>query len=385
MSDFEWRFIKFSYHSLMKTTRENPAFLKEQIITYLGNKRALLGFIASGVEYAKSELKKDKVSFLDMFSGSGVVSRFAKAHANYIIANDLEDYSRIINNCYLDNVDEKKLKILQEFYHKLALKKNEFQKGFLSTLYAPKNEKDIQRDDRVFYTKQNALYLDSMRLKIGREIPPEFQHFFIAPLIYEASVHSNTSGVFKGFYKDKSGVGKFGGSGQNALSRILGEIKLKMPVFSNFSCPFEVWQKDANSLAKELDSVDIAYFDPPYNQHPYGSNYFMLNLIANYTEPKDISKVSGIPKSWNRSDFNKPHKAQDALFELVRATKAKIILLSYNCEGFVKKEKFAKKLATLGNVFVKEQRYNAFRGSRNLSKRALHINEELYVLVKNKS
>ena len=382
MSDFEWRFIKFSYHSLMKTTRENPAFLKEQIITYLGNKRALLGFIASGVEYAKSELKKDKVSFLDMFSGSGIVSRFAKAHANYIIANDLEDYSHIINNCYLDNVDEKKLKILQEFYHKLALKKNEFQKGFLSTLYAPKNEKDIQRDDRVFYTKQNALYLDSMRLKIGREIPPEFQHFFIAPLIYEASVHSNTSGVFKGFYKDKSGVGKFGGSGQNALSRILGEIKLKMPVFSNFSCPFEVWQKDANSLAKELDSVDIAYFDQPYNQHPYGSNYFMLNLIANYTKPKDISRVSGIPKAWNRSDFNKPHKAQDALFELVRATKAKFILLSYNCEGFVKKEKFAKKLSTLGKVFVKEQRYNAFRGSRNLSKRALHINEELYIVVK---
>ena len=84
MSDFEWRFIKFSYHSLMKTTRENPAFLKEQIITYLGNKRALLGFIASGVEYAKSELKKDKVSFLDMFSGSGVVSRFAKGFASFM-------------------------------------------------------------------------------------------------------------------------------------------------------------------------------------------------------------------------------------------------------------------------------------------------------------
>ena len=382
MSDFEWRFIKFSYHSLMKTTRENPAFLKEQIITYLGNKRALLGFIASGVEYAKSELKKDKVSFLDMFSGSGVVSRFAKGFASFIVANDLEDYAYIISKCYLANVNKAKFQGLCELYERLKLSENELQKGFLSTLYAPKDENAITKDDRVFFTARNAAYLDTMRARIKSEIPPEFQHFFIAPLIYEASVHSNTSGVFKGFYKDKSGVGKFGGSGQNALSRILGEIKLKMPVFSNFSCPFEVWQKDANSLAKELDSVDIAYFDPPYNQHPYGSNYFMLNLIANYTEPKDISKVSGIPKEWNRSDFNKPHKAQDALFELVRATKAKFILLSYNCEGFVKKEKFAKKLSTLGKVFVKEQRYNAFRGSRNLSKRALHINEELYIVVK---
>lgn len=363
-------------------TQENPAFLKEQIITYLGNKRALLDFIAQGLNYAKSELKKDKVSFLDTFSGSGIVSRFAKAHANFIIANDLEDYSRVINECYLANPSAKERENLARFYQKLALKKDEFQKGFLSTLYAPKNEKNIQKDERVFYTIENALYLDSMRLKIGREIPPELQHFFIAPLIYEASVHSNTSGVFKGFYKDKNGIGKFGGSAENALKRIKGAIKLPMPVFSNFSCPFEVAQKNANELVKELDKVDIAYFDPPYNQHPYGSNYFMLNLIANYTKPKDISKVSGIPKAWNRSDFNKAHKAEEALFELISNTKAKFILLSYNCEGFVKKEGFEKRLSKLGKCFVKERKYNAFRGSRNLSKRALHINEQLYVLVK---
>ena len=141
LSDFEWRFIKFSYHSLMKTTRENPAFLKEQIITYLGNKRALLGFIASGVEYAKSELKKDKVSFLDMFSGSGVVSRFAKGFASFIVANDLEDYAYIISKCYLANVDKAKFQGLCELYEHLKLSENELQKGFLSTLYAPKDEK----------------------------------------------------------------------------------------------------------------------------------------------------------------------------------------------------------------------------------------------------
>lgn len=366
-------------------THENPAFLKEQIITYLGNKRALLDFIAQGLNYAKKELNKDKISFLDIFSGSGIVARFAKAHANHIIANDLEDYSYIINQCYLANPTPSELKTLQSFYKKLSLRKDEIQKGFLSALYAPKNEQNIQKNDRVFYTIENAMYLDSMRLKIQHEIPQELQHFFIAPLIYEASVHSNTSGVFKGFYKDKNGIGKFGGSGENALSRIKGQIKLPMPIFSNFSCPFEVAQKNANELVKDLEKVDIAYLDPPYNQHPYGSNYFMLNLIANYHKPKEISKVSGIPKSWNRSNFNKAHKAEDALFELIHNTKAKIILLSYNCEGFVKKENFEKRLATLGKCFVKEQKYNTFRGSRNLAQRALHINEQLYILVKNAS
>ncbi len=90
--------------------KENPSFLKEQIITYLGNKRALLSFLNNGFKVAKKELGKDKFSFCDIFSGSGVVSRFAKAHSNYILANDLEDYSKLINECYLANKDKDLLK-----------------------------------------------------------------------------------------------------------------------------------------------------------------------------------------------------------------------------------------------------------------------------------
>lgn len=362
--------------------KENPFFLKEQIITYLGNKRALLSFLNKGFNVAKKELGKDKFSFCDMFSGSGVVSRFAKAHSNYILANDLEDYSKLINKCYLANKDKDLLQNLKRCYKNLT-QNLDFQKGFISELYAPKDDDNIKKNERVFYTFTNALYLDTMRQRIENEIPKELKHFFIAPLIYEASVHSNTSGVFKGFYKGKDGIGKFGGEGQNALKRIKGEIELKMPIFSNFSCEFEVMQKDASMLAKELDFFDVVYLDPPYNQHPYSSNYFMLNLIANYKKPEEISKISGIPKDWNRSTFNKSKFAQDALFELINDLKARVILLSYNCEGFVKKEIFLKRLSTLGKCRILEQKYNTFRASRNLKNRNIHLHEQLYILVKN--
>ncbi|TKX30731.1 DNA adenine methylase [Campylobacter aviculae] len=361
--------------------RENPAFLKEQIITYLGNKRALLDFLEQGFKFAKKELKKDKFSFCDIFSGSGIVSRFAKSHSNFIVANDLEDYSRVINMCYLSNQDESLKDHLSTFYKKL-LSNIVFEKGFISELYAPKDEKKIQKNDRVFYTIENAIYLDTLRKKIDQEIPNEFRHFFIAPLLYEASVHSNTSGVFKGFYKDKNGIGKFGGEGENALKRIKGRIDLKLPIFSNFHCPFLVEQKDANDVAKEMDLLDVVYLDPPYNQHPYGSNYFMLNLIANYQKPIEISQVSGIPKDWNRSIYNNAKSAEDALFDLISLLKAKIILLSYNCEGFVKKENFIKRLEKLGKCHIIEQKYNAFRGSRNLKNRAIYVKEQLYILIK---
>ncbi|EEU7461843.1 DNA adenine methylase, partial [Campylobacter jejuni] len=269
------------------------------------------------------------------------------------------------------------------YYYEKLLKNLQLKEGFLAKLYAPKDDLNIKANERVFYTYKNACYLDSVRAKIENEIPQELKHFFIAPLIYEASVHSNTSGVFKGFYKGKDGIGKFGGEAQNALKRIKGEIELKMPIFSNFSCEFEVMQKDANMLAKELDFFDVVYLDPPYNQHPYSSNYFMLNLIANYKKPEEISKISGIPKDWNRSTFNKPKFAQDALFELINDLKARVILLSYNCEGFVKKEIFLKRLSTLGKCRILEQKYNTFRASRNLKNRNIHLHEQLYILVKN--
>lgn len=368
---------------------ENKAFLKEQIITYLGNKRALLAFLQKALIQAKKELKKDKISFLDMFSGSGVVARFAKAHSNFIIANDLENYSKLINECYLTNINKQKLEQISFYKQRLdhaylqALKAKDYSKsGFISSLYAPKDETCIQKNERVFYTPQNAFFLDFMRQSISELVPLKLRHFFIAPLIYEASVHANTSGVFKGFYKDKKGLGKFGGEAENALKRIKGSMSLKEPVFSNFSCEYEVKQVDANDLAKSLDKLDIAYFDPPYNEHPYGSNYFMLNLIANYKEPSEISRVSGIPKDWQRSVYNKPKFAQQALFELMSITPAKLILLSYNNEGFVQKEEFIKDLSKLGKVELLEQSYPTFRGSRNLKNRSIHIKEQLYILKK---
>jgi len=52
-----------------------------------------------------------------------------------------------------------------------------------------------------------------------------------------ASVHANTAGVFKGFYKDRrTQVGRFGGSGQDALARILGQVRIVPPVLSRFEC-----------------------------------------------------------------------------------------------------------------------------------------------------
>lgn len=383
---------------------ENTQYLTEQLITYIGNKRSLLPFIKQGVEIVQKELNKEFLHCFDVFSGSGIVSRFLKSYASSITTNDLETYAKIISSCYLSNKSSINFDELEKIHSELVksttneistCELNNTCPGFVSELYAPKDEDNVQFGERCFYTPYNAKYIDIIRQKITDEVPMELQKFFIAPLLSEVSVHANTAGIFKGFYKNsRTGKGQFGGNGKNALERIKGKIELPLPIFSNFECPSYIFQEDANTLI--LDEMlynhlpekefDLAYIDPPYNQHPYGSNYFMLNLIANYQRPdcEKISRVSGIPKDWNRSSFNRKRDAAESFTNLVSSLRAKYLMVSFNSEGYISKNEMINILEKVGTVTVLDISYNAFKGSRNLKNRDIYVSEYLFIVKKHK-
>ena len=359
---------------------ENEEYLSTQIITYIGNKRSLLDFIGEAIEVVKKDLNKDKLDIIDLFSGSGIVSRYLKRYSNKLISNDLEDYAYTLNKCYLTNKSSLNFDELNKWYKYIIKNTNELKKGFITDMYAPCDIDNIKLGERCFYTTRNALYLDTVRNLIN-DIPIEYRDYFIGPLLTEASFKNNTPGVFKGFYKNsKTGIGQFGGNDENALSRIKKDIELPFPVFSNYECKVKIYKEDANKLVKRLGLVDLIYMDPPYNQHPYGSNYFMLNVINNYNKPDDISKISGIPTNWNRSKYNYPKYALDTFKELCNNAKARYLLISFNSDGFIKKKDMVKMLSDIGNVKVFEKVYNTFKGSRNLNNRDIHIKEYLYLV-----
>jgi adenine-specific DNA-methyltransferase len=363
---------------------ENEEYLNKQIITYIGNKRNVQPFIKTGIAKVLSRLDKDSIKTFDVFSGSGIVARFLKSYSSKIIVNDLEEYSKVINHCYLSNASEIDIPQITKYHEELLnqLDEDKLQAGLIAKLYAPQSQDKILKDERAFYTFRNACYIDTAR-KLIENIPPEFKNYFLAPLMSEASIHSNTSGVFKGFYKDsKTGIGKFGGNNEDALKRILGNIGLPFPVFSKFECEYEIHQEDSNNLIESIEEVDLAYIDPPYNQHPYGSNYFMLNLIVDYIEPKNISRVSGIPDNWNRSNYNKKPFAYNSFKELAEKIKAKFLLISFNSEGFISIGQMKEMLQKIGKLEILETKYNTFRGSRNLKSRDIHVKEYLYLLEK---
>jgi adenine-specific DNA-methyltransferase len=364
--------------------RENRAYLTKQLLTYIGNKRALLRFIGRGVAKIRRRLRKDKLVLFDVFSGSGIVARYFKRYSSLLMVNDLENYSTLINQCYLSNKSELDMDRLRRRHRDLigALRDDKLERGLVADLYAPRDDMNIQNGERVFYTTRNAMYIDTAR-RLIETIPREEQKFFLAPLLSEASIHANTSGVFKGFYKNKeTGIGQFGGKKQDSLFRIRGTISLPFPVFSSFNTDTLIFNGDSNVIVQDAPEADIAYLDPPYNQHPYGSNYFMLNVILDNTRPEHISKVSGIPSGWNRSSYNKTNHAYRALKKLITDIKAKYVILSFNSEGFIGLEAMKDMLKTIGKPEVLETTYTVFRGGRNLHNREVHVKEYLYLLEK---
>ncbi len=363
---------------------EDPDYLSRQLITYIGNKRSLLGQIGNVVERVKSRLGKNRLRVFDAFSGSGVVSRFLKAYASHIISNDIEDYAAVIARCYLRNRSDVDLAAISRIVADLNAKvtTETFSPGFIEELYSPRDEARITKDDRVFYTRSNARRLDNYRRLIDA-MPCDMRDMLMGPLLSKASIHANTAGVFKGFYKNRhTGTGQFGGTGTDALVRIRGEIKLDPPVLSNFECDCEVIQGDANAVAGRLNGLDLAYIDPPYNQHPYGSNYFMLNLLVRYQRPAHVSRVSGIPTDWRRSGYNVRSKSLPLLRDLLNTIDAPFLLVSFNNEGFISPEQMRTTLDAMGSVEVIETRHNAFRGSRNFNNRSIHVTEQLFLVEK---
>ena len=362
---------------------ENDAYLQKQIVTYLGNKRALLPLLQEALSIVLAKSEKPRIEALDLFSGSGVVARFMKRYSSRLHTNDLERYSSVLNHCYLTNHSAVDWAELNDCLHEL--KRNiaaNWRSGFISSLYAPRCDDNIQPGERAFYTRRNAEYLDTARQELSY-FPDHIQTLLLGPLLARASVHANTSGVFKGFYKSKDGVGQFGGTGKDALFRIKGQIEVELPILSNFQSEVQVFREDATTFFDNRNaSYDLVYIDPPYNQHPYGSNYFMLNLLCEYEEPSEISHVSGIPVNWNRSDFNKRPKAEGALFKTVEACNSRFVLISYNSEGFVPHQELLDFIRRLGTVTLLQTPYNTFRGSRNLRERAIHVTEFLYLLEK---
>ncbi|MCE5314133.1 MAG: DNA adenine methylase [Armatimonadota bacterium] len=350
--------------------RLNDPYLTDQLIPYIGNKRKLLSLIYEAI--CRTGLKSG--TFFDVFSGSGVVARLAKSAGFKVIANDWEPYSETVNTAYIAANKPPKFARLGGIENAIAsLNALSGKCGYISTHYCPADDEKYDVElERMFYTQENGRRIDSMREQIERWradglIDSSEEAALLAPLIYQASYCSNTSGVFKGFHRG------WGGATKTALYRIRSVLTLKTPIFFDNGQDNLVVREDAAGLADKLN-CDIAYLDPPYNQHQYGANYHLLNTVALWDKPPISEHISGnghrdkaaIRKDWRtqrRSKYCYKSTALDEFANLTAKLKARFIMVSYSTDGIIPTGSLLSCLAERGALDVVVKRYKRYRVS----------------------
>lgn len=363
-------------------------YLSKQIITYMGNKRKLLGLINQTLITIKKDLKKKYIRCGDGFSGSGVVSRLLKLHSSLLYSNDIAGYSKTLNSCFLSNVSNtfiEKINKVVDMANEYVDKQNDTTyTRFISKFWAPNEDISITIGERAYFTKKNAERIDKY-LYFIHHIDEEYKVFLLSSLLVQCSIHNNTSGHFAAFYK-KDGVGHFGGKNANDIKRITGDIRLENPILYNNSCKCVVEDKDVNEWVKNIPELDVVYYDPPYNKHPYSIYYFLLDIINKYDISVDVpNTLRGQPKNWTKSPYNSIRNAEKAFSDLIMNTKAKYIIVSYNNDGIISKEKMNLILQKKGKVSIVEtehKTYNRLKGmaSYKREKENKKIKEFLWVV-----
>ncbi len=350
--------------------RSTDSYVFHQLIPYIGNKRKLLPLIGRAIE-ASGIAPGD--GFVDLFAGSGVVSRYAKARGFRVIANDWEPYAEAINRCHVGCNAAPTYGDLS--YAEMIARLNALPplQGWITDHLCPDDDEhyEIGRD-RLFYMRKNGLRIDAIRQEIERLVQEDGLDAaqaacLLAPLLYQCCYTSNTSGVFKGFHAG------WGGSNGTALYRIRADLALEPAIFHDNGQPNEVTRLDAQSFGRDHGrSYDFVYVDPPYNQHPYGSNYHVLNSVALWDKPALSPKISGrgdksaIRLDWRterRSPYNSARQATDAFRALIDGLPARWIAISYSTDGNIPLIDMARACCDRGAVTPFIQPYKRYRVS----------------------
>lgn len=366
-------------------------YFKDQIITYMGNKRKLLDVIEDAIDDVVVRLDKKSLSFGDGFSGSGIVSRLLKTKCNNLYVNDIAGYSHTINLCYLSNPSsqtQQKIKQYIDRANELAKDFEEVENPFISLHWSP-NNKNISKSDRAYFTYENGKRIDVLRNYI-ESIPKKYIPYVLAPLIVECSIHNNTNGQFSAFYKDESGKGKYGGKNEIDIKRITAPIHIPYPIFYNNKCKVHCSQNDTNEWVKQFQNrepLDIVYYDPPYNKHPYNIYYFLLDIINDWDTTVEIPNSNrGQPLNWRTSNYNSLKNAKNAMIDLLKNTNARYILLSYNDGGIIPIPELDKLLQEnekeVTKIPINHKTYNKLKGISNYKreKEYTNVKEFLYII-----
>jgi adenine-specific DNA-methyltransferase len=175
-----------------------------------------------------------------------------------------------------------------------------------------------------FFQPRNGERIDAVREAIEQNYRSTWMYYpMLASLLIAADKVDSTTGVQMAYLKTWSRRSAF-------------ELELKVPELLQGTGL--AIRGDATEVVGSLDDVDIAYLDPPYNQHRYFGNYHIWETLVRWDSPNYYgvaNKRIDTREASNRSEFNSKLTMPEALRKLISSLNARVLVLSYNNESWL--------------------------------------------------
>jgi len=306
--------------------------LRTEGIKYTGSKLKLLPCI---LQLAKRVGAK---TVLDGFSGTTRVSQALAKSGYTVLSNDIAVWSEVFGTCYLLN--KKNRKHYQAMIdHLNAVSPVD---GWFTEHYGgePNRGHAVQTDGlKKPWQIHNTRKLDGIREEIENLALDKIDKAVaLTSLILALDKVDNTLGHFVSYLKKWS-------------DRSYNPLWLKVPDIFVTEEDHKVFRKDVFDLVPEV-YVDLAYFDPPYGSNNekmppsrvrYASYYHLWTTVCLFDAPEIFGKAkrrADTSDTIAASVFEEFRKDDDGVFiavksieRLIKATKARWIILSYSSGG----------------------------------------------------
>lgn len=278
------------------------------MIKYLGSKRRLIPVLTDLID------RSGAARVLDLFTGTTRVAQAAKSLGTHVTAVDSARYSEVFARTWIaTDADAVDTGVLQDEIDRLNALPGAA--GYVTETFCEQSR---------FFQPHNGARIDAIRDAIAADhAGTDLEPILLTSLLLAADRVDSTTGVQMAYVKQWA-------------PRSFKDLTLVVPEL--MPGPGSAVRGDAVEIAPALGSFDLAYLDPPYNQHRYFTNYHIWETIVAWDRPEHYGvacKRVDARDDETKSVFNRKREMPDALRRTIAGLDAEIVIVSYNDESWL--------------------------------------------------
>ena len=307
------------------------------MIKYLGSKRTLVPLLNRIIAQSGATTASD------LFTGTTRVARGFKQAGAFVTAVDTASYAHVFAKTFIA-LDASTLPVAELTDAIASLNALPGKHGYFTETYCVTSR---------YFQPANGERVDAIRDLIESDYRGNWLYEpLIASLLLATDKVDSTTGMQMAYLKTWS-------------KRSHNELKLLVPDLLNGAGL--ALQSDALEAVKQLPEVNLAYLDPPYNQHRYFANYHIWETLVRWDEPSTYgiaNKRLDVRTRDHRRAFNSKPAMPVALRELVADVRAETLVLSYNNESWLSREELLDICSVKGHVEIIDVDFKRYVGSQ---------------------